>query len=156
MRKTLYDFKIFFAGKIYQINKNLKKEIQTDLDQYPELKFSVRSFEIDGFKVRLSINRSEPHAYYADEDYIRWNDAVTFSGNFKNDDADIPLLSKKKRESPEAIIPMPDETFSSLHDYCFVVNMFVKDYNTIVGIANWVTGFRTETTDKYFTLEYIF
>lgn len=144
MIKRMTDFKIFFGGKLHQIGKDLATEIQNDFDEYPELGLTVRSVEIKGFSVRISINREAPHVYYADEDSLVWNDALVFTGNFK-DDPDEALT-----------IPMPEETYSCLHDYCFYINVLLKDYNHIVRPENWIHGFKTETTDKYFTIEYQF
>ena len=144
MIKTMREFKIFFGGKIYQIGDNLAADIQKDIDKYPELGLSVRDIEVKGLAVRVSINRDNPHVYYADEDSLVWNDAIVFTGNFK-DDSDEALT-----------IPMPDETYSCLHDYCFYINVLLKDYNHIVEPVNWIHGFKTETTDKYFTIEYQF
>ena len=144
MIKTMYDFKIFFGGKVYQIGDNLVAEIQKDFDEYPELGLSVRSIEVDGTNVRVSISREAPHVYYADEGSWVWNDALVFTGNFKDD------------PNEAFTIPMPEETYSSLHDYCFYINVLLKDYNHIVRPENWIHGFKTETTDKYFTIEYQF
>lgn len=144
MIKTMKDFKIFFGGKIYQIGDNLSDEIQKDLEKYPELGLSVRSVEVKGFIIRISIDRENPHVYYADEDSLVWNDAIVFTGNYKDNPNEV------------LTIPMPEETNSSLHDYCFYVNVLLKDYNHIVRPENWIRGFKTETTDKYFTIEYQF
>ena len=144
MIKTMKDFKIFFGGKIYQIGDNLPDEIQKDLETFPELGLSVRRIQVEGFTVRISINRDAPHIYYADEDSLVWNDALVFTGNFKDDPYEV------------FTIPMPEETYSCLHDYCFYINVLLKDYNHIVRPENWIRGFKTQTKDKYFTIEYQF
>lgn len=127
MTKTMKDFKIFFGGKIYQIGKNLPDEIQKDLEAYPELELSVRGIQIEGFTVKVSINRDAPHVYYADEDSLVRNDALVFTGNFKDGPDEVFTIPM-----PEQYLPLLRHPFSNICHYLFYITDLVAEYNLVM------------------------
>ena len=145
---TINDFQILFMSKLYKLEEGIIEKIQEDFDTIPEEELSVKSVIIKWPKVQLSINRKEIYFYAADNGLICGREAYIFTGNiWENYETDGPK---------ELVIPMPEETYGCLHNYCFPINVLLKDYNKLVGARNWLKGLNVKTKKTYFTIEYIF
>lgn len=146
---TLKDFQILFMSGLYALGDDLAEKIQMDLDSIPNEKLSVRGIKIKWPKVQLSINRKESCFYAADNGFICGRDSYFFTGNIWND-------YETDGCKDDLIIPMPEETYSYVHNHCFPINVLLNDYNHLVGPRNWLKGLNVKTKKTYFTIEYEF